>query len=159
MTRYEDAGFLTGIDVLDADEVAAARRAFDELERSVPDEQRQIGLHARHFQDEFVWRLATDPRVLDVMEHVVGPDVMLLGTHFFNKQPDPAADSYVAWHQDVTYWGLEPAEAHSAWIAIDDSDAANGCMRVLPRSHREGCLLYTSPSPRDGLLSRMPSSA
>jgi len=57
------------------------------------------------------WRLATDPRVLDVMEHVVGPDVMLLGTHFFNKQPDPDADSYVAWHQDVTYWGLEPSTA------------------------------------------------
>ena len=103
MTRYEDAGFLTGIDVLNADEVAAARRAFDELERSVPDEQRQIGLQGRHFQDEFVWRLATDPRVLDVMEQVVGPDVMLLGTHFFNKQPDPDANSFVAWHQDVLH--------------------------------------------------------
>ena len=60
-----------------------------------------------------MWRLATDPCVLAVIEQVVGPDVMLLGTHFFNKQPDPDAASYLAWHQDVTYWGLEPAEAHS----------------------------------------------
>lgn len=151
--RYHDTGFLTGIDILDAREVSEIRRAFDALERSAPAEQRQIGLQGRHFQDEFVWRLATDPRVLDVMEQVMGPDLMLLGTHFFNKRPDPNADSYVAWHQDVTYWGLEPAEAHSAWIAIDDSDAANGCMRVLPRSHREGVKAHGTAQRQGNLLS------
>ncbi len=152
-TGYDDAGFLTGIVVLDAADVSTVRRAFDELERSVPAEQRQIGLQGRHLEDEFVWRLATDPRVLDVMEQVVGPDLMLLGTHFFNKRPDPDAASFVAWHQDVTYWGLEPAEAHSAWIAIDDSDAANGCMRVLPRSHREGVRVHGTADRQGNLLS------
>ena len=155
--RYEETGYLTGIDVLDAGEVARARRSFDELERSVPAEQRQIGLSARHFQDEFVWRLANAPAVLAVMEQVVGPDLLLLGTHFFNKQPDPSpsvsASSFVAWHQDVTYWGLEPAAAHSAWIAIDDSDVANGCMRVLPRSHREGVKMHGTAERQGNLLS------
>jgi len=151
--RYHEAGFLTGIEVLDTGEAARARRAFDELERSVDAEQRQVGIHDRHFQDEFVWRLATDPRVLTVMEQVIGPDLLLLTTHFFNKQPDRDASSFVAWHQDVTYWGLEPAEAHSAWIAIDDSDAANGCMRVLPRSHREGVRVHGTAERQGNLLS------
>lgn len=152
-SRYEQNGFLSGIDVLSVDEIAMVRRKFDEMEHSVPAKQRQIGLQACHFEEEFVWRLATEPRVLAVIEQIVGPDLLLLGTHFFNKQPDSNTSSYVAWHQDVTYWGLEPAEAHSAWIAIDDSDATNGCMKVLPRSHREGVKTHNTADRQGNLLS------
>ena len=42
----------------------------------------------------------------------------------------------MAWHQDVTYWGLEPSRAMSGWLAIDDADVENGCMMVVPGSHR-----------------------
>ncbi len=152
-SRYEQNGFLTDIDVLESDEVDEMRQKFDEMERTVPVEQRQIGLHARHLEDEFVWNLATDPRVLSVIESIAGPNLLLLGTHFFNKQPNPSAAAYVAWHQDVTYWGLEPAEAHSAWIAIDDSDRENGCMKVLPKSHRQGVKLHSTAELQGNLLS------
>ena len=152
-THYHETGFLTAINVLDINEVTEVRRSFNELERSVPADQRQIGLQGCHFQNEFVWRLVTDSRILDVMEQVIGPDFMLLGTHFFNKQPTPDASSYVAWHQDVTYWGLEPPDAHSAWIAIDDSNAKNGCMRVLPHSHHEGIKEHGTGKRQGNLLS------
>ena len=74
-------------------------------------ETTQIGLQARHFDQEFIWKLAANPRVLDWMEGVMGEDLLLLSTHFFCKYPDAKGEKFVAWHQDVTYWGLEPDEA------------------------------------------------
>ena len=53
---------------------------------------------------------------------VIGPDVMLLATHFFCKYPTGPEEKFAAWHQDVTYWGLEPPLAVTAWYAVDDSD-------------------------------------
>ena len=82
--------------------------------------------------------MATDPGLLDQMQELIGEDLMVLGTHFFCKYPVESTEHFVAWHQDVTYWGLEPPEAHTAWIAVDDSNLKNGCMRVIPGSHMQG---------------------
>ena len=122
----------------------AIRREFDTLEGREGRERCQIGLLDRHFDDRFVWDLATHPRILDCLEAVMGPDIMLLATHFFCKYPElrdateAQAEKFVAWHQDVTYWGLEPAFAITAWYAVDDSDTENGCMRAIPGSHATG---------------------
>ena len=118
---YERDGYVTRLDIFSADEIAAFRAAFDELESREGREKCQIGLQNRHFDEEFIWRMATDGRVVDAIQACMGADVMLLATHFFCKYPDPEAKKFVAWHQDITYWGLEPPEAHTAWIAVDDA--------------------------------------
>ena len=87
------------------------------------------------------------------MQEVMGEDLLLLSTHFFCKYPDPEAKKYVAWHQDVTYWGLDPAEAHTAWIAIDDADVENGCMQVIPASHKNGIATHGTSDKGENLLS------
>jgi len=147
--RFAEEGFVSGIRVCDAGEVARVRAQFDALEAAEGREKCQIGLIDRHLDQRFVWELATHPRILDAVEAVLGPDVMLLATHFFCKYPAETAPSarpfadgqedtrerFVAWHQDVTYWGLEPPMAITAWYAVDDSDAVNGCMRVIPGTH------------------------
>jgi ectoine hydroxylase-related dioxygenase (phytanoyl-CoA dioxygenase family) len=74
-----------------------------------------------------------------------------LGTHFFCKYGPQ--EKFVAWHQDVTYWGLEPPQAVTAWYAIDDSDQENGCMRVIPGSHREGLRAHGKSKREGNLLS------
>jgi ectoine hydroxylase-related dioxygenase (phytanoyl-CoA dioxygenase family) len=80
------------------------------------------------------------PNVLDFVESLIGPDFYLWGSHFFAKPPrDPAV---VAWHQDAFYWPLEPREAVTAWLAFSDSQPDNGCMRVIPGSHRAGILKH-----------------
>jgi non-haem Fe2+, alpha-ketoglutarate-dependent halogenase len=146
--EFEARGYVSGLRVLEGRAAVEARRQFDALEAVEGRERCQIGLLDRHFDQLFVWELATHPAVLDAVATMIGPDVLLLATHFFCKYPEegPGArgqgsgsgGKFVAWHQDVTYWGLEPPLAVTAWYAVDDSDRENGCMRVIPASHRDG---------------------
>ena len=98
--------------------------------------------------------MATDRRLLDVMERIMGPDLMLLSTGFFCKYPEKNAQAFVGWHQDTHYWGLEPPVAFSAWIAVDDSDRENGAMQVVRGSHQQGVLPHGT-SEREGNLLRL----
>jgi ectoine hydroxylase-related dioxygenase (phytanoyl-CoA dioxygenase family) len=150
---YEKDGILPRVDVFSKSEIDGFREQFDELEAREGKEKCQIGLQTRHMDEPFIWELSTDERVLDVMQAVMGEDVMLLATHVFCKYPEKDAKSFVAWHQDITYWGLEPPEAHTAWIAIDDSDVENGCMRVIPGSHRSGIAPHAKSETPGNLLS------
>ena len=135
--KFERDGYTSGIPALGPVEADRIRREFDALEAREGREKTQIGLLDRHFTEPFVWELATLPAILDAVEAVLGPDLLLLATHFFCKYPTDVdrGEEFVAWHQDVTYWGLEPPLAVTAWYAVDDSDAGNGCMRVIPGSH------------------------
>lgn len=91
----------------------------------------QIGLLHRHRDCRFVWELATHRKILAAVEDAIGPDIVLLGTHFFCKYPT-TVERFVTWHQDVTYWGLKPPKAITAWLAIDDSDVENGPQAPKP---------------------------
>lgn len=150
---FERDGFCTGLRALEPVEAARARTSFDALEAIEGRERCQIGLVDRHFDQEFVWRLATLPPVLDAVEAAIGPDVMLLFSHFFCKYPTGAEEKFVAWHQDVTYWGLDPPFAVTAWYAVDDSDMENGCMRVIPGTHRAGIREHGTSERTGNLLS------
>lgn len=74
-------------------------------------------------------RLARDPRVLDVIESLIGPDILMWTSTFFIKEGN--SPSYAAWHQDGTYFGHEPAEQVCAWIALTEASEEAGCMEVL----------------------------
>lgn len=147
-------GFLPVVDVLSSGEADRCRARFDALEREVPPEQAEVHIRDRHLDVEFVWRLATHPKVLGAVEAVLGPDVVLLASNFFCKYPaEERGERFVAWHQDVTYWGLEPPRAITAWIAIDDADVENGCMSVIPGSHRLGFFEHGKSDRPGNLLS------
>ncbi len=136
---YRRDGYLSGIPIADAARAAHYRRQFDALEARVGRETVEIGLSGYQFEEKFIWELATDPTILDWAASLIGPDILLLSTHFFCKYGDGAhREKFVAWHQDVTFWGLEPPRAITAWYAVDDADQENGCMRVIPGSHRRG---------------------
>ncbi len=146
---YERNGYLSGIQVMKESEVQYFRNSFDELEVKEGREKAQIGLIDRHFDQKFIWEIATHPLILDSVSAILGPDLLLLSTHFFCKYgPD---EKFVAWHQDLKYWELDPPIEITAWYAVDDSDSGNGCMRVIPRLHRDQ-LLEHGKSVQDGNL-------
>lgn len=81
---------------------------------------------------------ATDPDLLDLVEQVLGPDVILWGSQVFCK---PARTGRtIPWHQDGQYWPIRPIATCSVWLALDDATPENGCMRYIPGSHRAGSL-------------------
>jgi len=83
---------------------------------------------------------------------VLGPDILCWASGVFLKEPrDPA---FVSWHQDAMYWGLDPADVVTAWVALTDSTARNGAMQVLPGSHRGALLAHNDTFAPDNLLSR-----
>jgi ectoine hydroxylase-related dioxygenase (phytanoyl-CoA dioxygenase family) len=96
-----------------------------------------------HTRCKGIYELATHPAILDLVEDIVGPDIIAWGTHFFCKLPgDP---KHVHWHQDASYWPLSPARTVTVWLAIDDADVENACMHFLPGTHQHGHLEYKKP--------------
>ena len=151
--EYSEQGIVSPVDLFSSDEIIAYRAKFDELEQRMGKKKSQIGLIDLHFKESFVWEMASAPKLIETMRNLIGEDILLLATHFFCKYPEKDAKAYVAWHQDVTYWGLDPAEAHTAWIAVDNADVENGSMLVLPGSHKNGLLTHGVSESDDNLLS------
>ena len=152
LAPFESLGYAHGIRVVDPTDVHRYRRQFDQVEARVGRARCQTGLFDSHFEMPFVWELATNPVVLDCVEALIGPNILLMGSHFFCKYGP--TEAFVAWHQDVAYWGLEPSLAVSAWYAVDDSDLDNGCMQVIAGTHRQGIRAHgKSPSRSTNLLS------
>jgi hypothetical protein len=86
-----------------------------------------------HLLIPFLWDLVQDPRIVDPVSDVLGPDLLCWAAGFFDKRP--GEPQHVPWHQDATYWGLSAPEALTAWVAFTPSVPENGCMRVSPRTH------------------------
>jgi len=79
--------------------------------------------------------LAQDPDIVDMVASLIGDDVILWGAHVFCK---PAAEGYeTPWHQDGHYWPIRPLATCTVWVALEPSTRANGCLRVIPGSHRD----------------------
>jgi ectoine hydroxylase-related dioxygenase (phytanoyl-CoA dioxygenase family) len=151
-THYDEQGFLAPVDILTAGEVAHARAMFDKIEQQLGTDTAQLGLVQRHLDNADIWSLASHPNVVQAAADALGDDVVLVATHFFCKYPSKSkGEKFVAWHQDVTYWGFEPPIAATIWLAIDDADVQNGAMRVIAGSHKVG-LIEHGKSQREGNL-------
>jgi non-heme Fe2+,alpha-ketoglutarate-dependent halogenase len=102
----------------------------------------------------FPWAatLVRHPRILDVVEALIGPDILLFHTTVWFKGPESAG--YVPWHQDATYFGLDPLEQVTAWVALTPSTRDNGCVQLLPGSHRSGQRPHRDQADQRAMLSR-----
>jgi non-heme Fe2+,alpha-ketoglutarate-dependent halogenase len=98
----------------------------------------------------WVYEFATSERLLDIVEDLLGPDLMIYHSTLWAKQP--RAGEYVSWHQDNTYFGHDPCEVLSVWLALTPATVETGCMQYLPGTHRLGQLGLTTPDVSDGNL-------
>lgn len=156
---FERDGYVCPVPVLTPAETAGFRACYDDfaarhrerLQALPPNQRWQINSDT-HFAFEWVDRLTRHPAILDAVERVLGPDLLAWNSVWFVKMPgDP---TYISWHQDGAYWGLEPMEVLTAWIALGPATRANGCMRVLPGSHRGPALKQRDTFAPDNALSR-----
>src|SRR5439155_22341496 len=118
-------------------EMDALRDHVDEKIAALPSGVRPEEMDRPHFTDAWLFRYLTHPRVLDVIEDLIGPDIVLWSSHFITK---PKGDGKgVPWHTDGAYWRkrLAPMNVITLWLAVDESTLENGCMRVVAGSHRQ----------------------
>jgi non-heme Fe2+,alpha-ketoglutarate-dependent halogenase len=149
--RYRDAGYLAPIRVLSTEEAAWTRAKLEAFEA---DSGPLAGKLRQKSHLLFTWLndLIRHQRILDAVEDIIGGDILCWGTSFFIKEP--RNPSFVSWHQDSTYWGLEPADIVTAWVALSDSTSGNGAMRVIPGSHTMAQVPHRDTFHAENLLSR-----
>jgi len=148
--QYAREGVLFPIRALSSAELDSYRSGLSAVERSLGRMFKRIG--RPHLFFPWAYSLATHPSVVGAVSAILGPDVLVWGTLILSKPAHSA--SYVSWHQDRAYAEfLGSAPSLSAWIALSDSNAANGCMRVVPGSHG-GVLSHREVAAPDNLLTR-----
>src|ERR1051326_2430396 len=141
LAQFNRDGFLKELRVFSQAEADATRSYFDDLLAQVlAAGGDSYSISTAHLKHARVYDLLTDPRLVAIVRDLIGNDVIAWGSHFFCKMPQDG--KAVAWHQDASYWPLTPSKAVTIWLAIDDADRGNGCMRFLAGSHHFGHLTY-----------------
>jgi len=157
IAHYKAEGWVIPQFRLPAARTAEMREALDELIRRNPGvrPEKLVSAHVEGDNGEGVrgsrqfLELAMDPEIVELVSGVIGEDVMLWGCHVFCK---PAAEGYeTPWHQDGHYWPIRPLANCTVWVALEESTVENGCLRVIPRSHRGSVLHPHLHEDRDDL--------
>jgi len=148
---YQSHGYYAPVPVLSREETAALRGKL-EAHEAAHGRLRGPLRHKSHLLFTWLDELIRHPGILDAVEDLIGPNILVWGSSFFTKEArDPG---YVSWHQDSTYWGLEPPEIVTAWVALSESTAENGAMRVIPGSHLLDQVPHRDTFAEANLLSR-----
>ena len=151
LERYRRDGFFFPIRVLAPDEALERRRRLEAVEAAHGGTLTGELRHKPHLLFTWLADLVRHPTILDAVEDVLGPNLLVWSTSFFIKEARDAA--YVSWHQDATYWGLSEPDVVTAWLAFTDATVENGAMRMVPGSHGEQHAHRDTFAP-DNLLSR-----
>lgn len=136
---FRHRGYLAPLPLFTQDEAAALRADYPRLKALLLPELQISRINWWHKRNRTLYNLCMHPRVLDHVEDLLGPSFFLWGSQFFSKEPHDAA--HVPWHQDAKYWPLAPQHSVTVFIAWSDCSPDNGCMRVVPGTHRTDDLL------------------
>lgn len=152
VAAFERDGYYSPVRAMSAGEALNYRKALEAHETKTGKPLQGNWRHKTHLLFTWADELVRHPRILDAVEDLIGPDILCWTTNFFIKEA--ANPGFVSWHQDSTYWGLEPHDVVTAWVAFTRSDLASGCMMVIPGTHTADQLPHQDTFHKDNLLSR-----
>ncbi|MFO0178037.1 MAG: phytanoyl-CoA dioxygenase family protein, partial [Planctomyces sp.] len=148
ISDYNQYGYVRRFQAYAADQIRDIRQYFDRLlEKTIAAGGNSYSISTAHLKYGGVYDILTNPVIVDRVADLLGDDVVAWGSHFFCKMPGDGRA--VAWHQDASYWPLSPSHAVTVWLAIDDADLENGCMKFIAGSHHSGHLTYRRSSPEE----------
>jgi len=152
--RYERDGYVAPVRVISSEEASDIRDRLEAYLGSAGCNPKDDTLLQFKVHMAFAWAdaLIRNPVVLDAVEAIIGPDILVWNTAVLLKQPNTS--DFVSWHQDALYWRNHPDHVVGAWIAIANSTPENGCVRVIPGSHKWGILAHADTFAGDNMLSR-----
>jgi non-haem Fe2+, alpha-ketoglutarate-dependent halogenase len=139
--QYNLRGYVKGINIFSEAESSEIRKGVDTLiAAALAKGQSSYSIISAHLKSGLVHDIMNDRRIVAYINDIIGEDVVGWGSHFFCKLPHDTKT--VAWHQDASYWPLSPSKTVTAWLAIDDTDTENACMRFISGSHTQGHIGY-----------------
>lgn len=149
---YQRDGFLFPRQAMSAAEALRHRTSLETMRKSHPELMQGVEAQKLHLITTWMADIIRTPAILDAAESLIGPDLLCWSSTLFAKPPD--GKSFVSWHQDGNYWGLENPEIVSAWLALSPSTVESGCMRMIPGSHEWDMIEHAATFDADNLLSR-----
>ena len=139
--QFNRDGYIRSLPVFSDLEISGIRDYFDRLLMKVAASGGDsYSISSAHLKYGRVWDILTESRIVAYVRDLLGPNVVGWGSHFFCKMPRDGKS--VAWHQDSSYWPLSPSKAVTVWLAVDDADVENACMRFIAGSQHFGKLTY-----------------
>ena len=152
VSQFELDGYVSPIPMLSVAEANDLRQKLEVVEAAqngalYPGQRSKSFLLFKWLND-----LVRDPRILDPVAQLIGPDILLWNTIFWIK--DAGAKNFVSWHQDTKYWGLSSDKVVTAWLALSQASVEAGCMKVMPGTHRGEVLSHEDRYHADNMLTR-----
>ena len=151
---YAKDGFYFPYDVTSEAEAAEILAELEAAEAELAGDRVRLS-HLRSYPSQLLpgfAKLIRHPRIVDAVTQIIGPDVLAWSCGFFIKEP--GSKSFVSWHQDLNYWGLDGDDEVTAWYALTPATLENGCMRFLPGSHHKKDVPHVDSFAPDNLLTR-----
>ena len=152
INEYKDQGFLFPIDILSQEEVNKIKDEIKLIETEWPGQISGLNRNNIHYYSPIFDELVHNVKILDVIENLIGSNILVAGTCLFLKEPENKG--FVSWHQDGKYQGWEPCNFLTAWLAITDVTEKNGCMRMWPGSHKDDFKEHKDTYDENNLLTR-----
>ncbi|HEY5550338.1 MAG TPA: phytanoyl-CoA dioxygenase family protein, partial [Opitutaceae bacterium] len=148
---YRDNGYLLGLPAI------YTREEMDRINAELPNllallepGETTKDIREWHETSAYLYEIVMNPKILDLVESILGPNFYCWASNFFIK--DPHSMSTVGWHQDSYYWPMAPHNSVTVWLAFDDVDEENGAMKIIPGSHLGGVIKHKRSGQTDSVL-------
>ena len=149
---YRENGYVSPIRAIDEAEAAECRRRLEAYEAEIG-ARADTKLHFKvHLYFDWLWKLTRSPAILDAVEDLIGPNMAVFSSKFWIK--DARDSRFVSWHQDSAYFGLDPHDEVTVWMAVTEVTRDNGCVRVIPGSHLAPAKAHVETYDKNNMLAR-----
>ncbi|MCZ6633590.1 MAG: phytanoyl-CoA dioxygenase family protein [bacterium] len=150
--QYNREGYYFPVQILNDEQVASNRKLLETFETTQGKPMEGAQRSKSHLLFKWVDDLMRHSKILDAVEDLIGPDILCWNTLFWIKEA--GSESFVSWHQDLRYWGLDTNDLVTVWVALSPATLESGCMHVLPGSHQGDLLPHKDGYEPDNLLTR-----
>ncbi|MDD5198808.1 MAG: phytanoyl-CoA dioxygenase family protein [Terrimicrobiaceae bacterium] len=148
---YATNGYLVDLPpIYSQEEMAEMNAELPDLLKLLKPGETTKDIREWHETSTYLYDICVNPRILDLVEGILGPNFFMWASSFFIKEPFSKA--VVGWHQDAYYWPMKPQHSVTVWLAFDDVDAENGAMKIIPGSHKGGVIKHKHSGQTDSVL-------
>jgi len=152
LDHYKNKGYISPVNALSSSEAKEIRDEIEKIEKDWPGALEGINRNYIHLISPIFNKVCLNKNILDAVESIIGKNILICGTTLFIKNPNEKG--FVSFHQDAKYIGLEPHNWVTVWLAVTDANEHNGCMRMLPGSHKENLKTHEQKFDENNLLTR-----